>query len=138
MDGFYMAHKVDYGRIRHMLLSSLFAPFLIFSLISGCTRNTTPPPDLIGLWSTSDERYVDRYIEITGDSLILGIGEGGTLVHSISNISSGQEGNGIRYTLHYLDQEGLEWTLSMLYSSVEGGTLVLQNRDEVWIKEERP
>lgn len=120
----------------HIILSFMVVLCLVLSFLAACSENT-PPSDLLGVWRTSDENFNDRYLEITPDSLIFGVGEGQTMVNAISAISSERESQGIRYTFHYLDQDGEKWTLSLLYNSVDGGTIVIQNRDEVWMKEDQ-
>jgi len=125
------------NRSLHIILSFTVASCLVLSFLAACSEST-PPSDLLGVWRTSDENFNDRYLEITPDTLIFGVGEGQKMVNAISSVSSERESQGIRYTFHYLDQEGEKWTLSLLYNSEDGGTIVIQNRDGVWMKEVQP
>ena len=46
----------------------------------------TPPPELVGVWETSAPKYENRYIEITNESLIFGVGDGKDIVNEIKYI----------------------------------------------------
>lgn len=120
-----------------MPLLFVFLFCLTVSFLFACSEKT-PPSELLGVWKTSDGKYSDRYVEITRDSLIFGIGEDRTMVHAITGVSSETGDQGIRYTFDYVDQNGEQWTLSLLYGSRGRGTMALQNRDELWIREEQP
>jgi len=135
--GIGMGFAAKHNRSLNIILSFTVVSCLVLSFLASCSENT-PPSDLLGVWRTTDENYNDRYLEIKPDSLIFGVGEGQEMVNVISTISSERESQGMRYTFHYLDRDGEKWTLSLLYNSEDGGTIVIQNRHEVWMKEEQP
>jgi len=134
--GIGMGFAAKRNRSLHIILSFTVVSCLVLSFLTACSEHT-PPSDLLGVWRTSDEDFNDRYLEITPDSLIFGVGEGQEMVNAISAISSERGNQGIRYTFHYLDQDGEKWTLSLLFNSEDGGTIVIQNRNEVWMKDEQ-
>lgn len=126
------------GISRRFVALHILACFVLFTFIisTGCSKNTIPPQNLIGTWKTSSDKYADRFIEIKESSLIFGVGGDQTIMNTITDIESEENGPVTLYTFHYLDQDGEKWTLALTYRSEDGGTILLQNRDEVWKKED--
>jgi hypothetical protein len=105
----------------------------LFSFL-GCQENIPLPQHLIGVWKTSAPQYADRYLKITEDSLIYGIGKGEEVSHTIEKINVEQKDGETTYTFHYKDIEGEKWSLTLIYSPVSGGTIQLKNRNDIWKK----
>ncbi len=103
----------------------------------GCQQTATVPQQLIGVWTTSAPRYVDRYVEFTINSLIFGIGNGEYRSHFIHKIKVKQKNNKKLYTFHYKDSEGETWTLRLTYNPDAGGTIQLSNRNAIWKKSDQ-
>jgi hypothetical protein len=115
-------------------LSTLYLFLIIFFSFFGCEKNIPVPQHLIGEWKTSSPQYEDRYLKIAEHSLIFGIGNGEELSHDIEKVNV-EEGNGETiYTIHYKDIEGERWSLTLIYSTVTGGTLKLKNQNDIWEK----
>lgn len=121
-------------------LSTLYVFLIIFFSFLGCEKNIPVPQHLIGEWKTSSPQYEDRYLKIAEHSLIFGIGDGEELSHDIEKVNVEQENGETIYTIHYKDIEGEKWSLTLIYSTVSGGTLKLKNQNNIWekVKSESP
>jgi hypothetical protein len=105
----------------------------IFFSLMACQENIPLPQHLVGVWKTSAPQYEDRYLRITEDSLIYGIGEGEEVSHTIERINVKQENGETIYTFHYKDAEGEKCDLALIYNPVSG-TVQLRNRNDTWEK----
>jgi hypothetical protein len=121
-------------------ISSLCALLIIFFSFPGCEENIPVPEHLIGEWRTTSAQYEDRYLKITENSLIFGIGDGEAISHHVEGVNVGQENGETMYTIHYKDMEGERWSLILIYRDVSGGTIKLKNDKVVWekVKSESP
>jgi hypothetical protein len=115
-------------------LSTVYVFLSILFFFIGCQKNVPVPQHLIGVWKTSAPQYEDRYLKITEDSLIYGIGSGEEVSHTIEKINVEQKDGETTYTFHYKDIEGEKWSLTLIYSPVSGGTIQLKNRNDIWKK----
>ena len=123
-------------RMKYKTGLKLITVFVFLSILfyfAGCQKNIPVPQHLIGVWKTSLPQYEDRYLKITEDSLIYGIGNGEEVSHSIEKINVQQEGGETIYTFHYKDMEGEKWDLTLIYSPVSG-TIKLKNKNDIWYK----
>jgi hypothetical protein len=107
---------------------------LIVLILVGCQQTFSIPHHLIGVWKTSSPRFEDRYLKITEDMLIFGVGNGNEISHYIQKIKIKQENNQTLYTFHYKDAEDEKWTLIFTYNPDLGGSITLKNRSETWKK----
>jgi hypothetical protein len=97
-------------------------------------------PALIGVWETDDPRYVDRYFELTGDTITLARGEAGKDSYPIERLEKQTNRRGASYVLTYRNPvERVGDTLSFEYEPREGGAIRFKNqRRIVWKKAPRP
>jgi len=113
---------------------------LLFILLSflGCQNEATVPQHLIGVWKpvASEPEYEDRYLKLTKDSMIFGIGEGREVAHQIQKIKNKQTDNKIVYTFYFIDPEDEKWTYTVTYKTDFGGIINMKERDEIWKKVE--
>ena len=114
-------------------LSAVVFLLLIFFSFAGCERNIPPPQHLIGVWKTSAPQYEDRYLKITENSLIYGIGNGEEVSQSIEKINVKQENRETIYTFHYKDAEEEKYDLTLIYNPVSE-TIKLKNKNDIWEK----
>ena len=106
---------------------------LIFVSCTG--KHTNIPENLVGIWTTSEPRYEDRFFEITKETLIYGLGGDKKDIYSVSSIEESLEGNNIIYTISYKNTDGFKFTRSFYYESVEGGVIRFKNQKQVkWTK----
>ena len=125
----YRLHRTGF-----MLSTVIFFLSILFFFL-GCQGNVPPPQHLIGVWKTSAPQYEDRYLRITEDSLIYGIGRGEEVSHTIERINVEQEDGETIYIFHYKDK-GEKWSLTLIYSPLSGGTIRLKNKNDIWEKVE--
>jgi len=102
--------------------------------LTGCSRNTDVPPELIGVWKTEAPKYADRYLAFDEYYVTLGLGAGGEESYLIHNIESRKQDAGTSYTFYYEDKDGEEWTLVFYYEPTNGGLIILNNSSNVWKK----
>ena len=131
------AHQHDSYRRAYktgITLSTVCVFLSILFFFAGCQENVPVPQHLIGVWKTSAPQYEDRYLKITENSLIYGIGSGEEVAHSIEKIDVEQKDGETTYTFHYKDIEGEKWSLTLIYSPVSGGIIKLKNKNDIWYK----
>jgi hypothetical protein len=106
---------------------------LIFISCTG--KHTDIPEDLIGIWTTSESRYADRFFEITKERLIYGLGGDKKDIYSVSSIEESLEGSNIIYTINCKNTDGFKFTRSFYYESADGGVIRFKNQKQVkWTK----
>lgn len=104
----------------------------------GCqpAKTTTLPENLVGVWRTSFSPYADRYIELTPDRMILGIGEGESTSYPIKQIVKVREEQNVLYHIYYTNLEGQEYVFSFYYDPADGGVMTLRNQKQVkWTRQ---
>jgi hypothetical protein len=95
------------------------------------------PENLMGKWTTSEPKYINRFLELTKTGLTYGLGENQENVYIISSVEKGVESNNILYTINYKDTNGSEFTRSFYYESANGGVIKFKNQENIeWTKEE--
>lgn len=100
-------------------------------------KNKELPENLMGRWTTSEPKYIDRYFELTKTTFTYGLGENKENVYIISSIEKSMEGNKTLYTISYKDPAGLVLTRSFYFESVDGGVIKFKNQKKIeWTKEE--
>jgi hypothetical protein len=109
----------------------------VLGFLSGCNAAREPgvvPPDLIGVWKTDDPRYIDRYFELTADTITVGTGENGKDPYAIHSVAKHLDMRGISYLVTYVNPvESVTDTLSFDYEPRDGGMIRLKSqRSIVW------
>ncbi len=115
-------------RSRHTLL--LLAAALA---ITGCgvlQEEVTVPSELIGIWGTTDERYVGRTFEFTTGSVIFQTGDGpfDFTAHPIQEISVEQVMNRTDYEVEYGTIEAGSFAFSFSYLPQDVGLIRFPNQ----------
>ena len=107
--------------------------FLIFVFFPKKNRNI--PEKLIGKWTTSAPMYEDRFIEITKETFVYGLGGDKKDVYMISSLEGKQEGQNIVYTINYKNTE-VTFTRSFYYHPENGGAIQFKHQEHIeWCKE---
>ncbi len=120
-------------RSRHIFL--LLAAALA---IPGCgvmLEDVTVPSELIGIWGTTDARYVGRTFEFTLGSVIFQTGDGpfDFTAHPIQEISIEQAMDRIDYDVEYGTIEAGSYVFSFSYLPQDGGLIRFPNQPEmIW------
>ena len=106
---------------------------LACSLCVGCADKIQLPSDLAGTYVTSDPAYADRYIGLSPDTIVLGLGSGKAENHPIEAVYRGREKSLTFYTVVYHTSSGDDRLT--FYREQEG--IVLRSRPTVhWLKGE--
>jgi hypothetical protein len=74
-----------------MKIGKSLAIVILFSILFGCqcSRKTTAPEDLIGVWKTSAPQYEDRFFEMKKDEIVFGTGQRTFDAHVIKKVETG-------------------------------------------------
>jgi hypothetical protein len=92
------------------------------------------PPNLRGVWRTSDSKHADRFFELSLVSVSFGTGHGTVSTGFIQKIETFSEGAHTRYKVIYADEDG-DHEISIFYEPAHG-TLRFQNQEQVvWEKD---
>jgi len=115
------------------ILVVIMVVFLIFVFFP--KKNKDIPENLIGEWTTSAPEYEDRFIEITKETFVYGLGGDKKDVYFISNLETNPKGNKLLYTISFKNKDGLEFTRSFYYDPENGGTILFKHQEHIeWRK----
>jgi len=93
------------------------------------------PENLIGRWITSAPRYEDRFIELTKETFVYGLGGDKKDIYPISGMEKRLEGNNVLFTIRYKNAEGLAFTRSFYYHPENGGAIQFKHQEHItWHK----
>lgn len=122
-------------RLMLMLSAILIACVIAFPACR--SRNTDIPEQLMGVWTTTEPRYQDRYFEFTKyKSMRVGKGDGTEESYPIVNIEETPQNALKRYTITYLS-EGEEYYFHFTYDAFDTGIIRFTNQDNLrWYKKE--
>ena len=113
---------------------------LVFAIFLGwhCGYEKSAPNEIVGVWKTSDQRYVDRFITIDTYTIRFGIGEGKVNIYTINKVKKTSEEGGTLYTIYYENGEGVWYKFAFYYSPENGGTMRKKNQKQIiWKKSNR-
>ena len=128
---FRFAFRVTHAAIVGLVLIGAAA-------MSGCggPRETTPPAELVGVWTTTDSRYQGRFFEFTpSGSMRIGTGDGNVDNYPIWDIEREPEDAFMRYAVTYLNADSEEYTFHFYYESFDGGVIRFIHQDLKWTRE---
>ncbi len=117
-----------------MKLKWIVIPVLIVAVaiyVFHSKKNKDIPVNLTGKWTTSAPGYQDRFIELTKETLVYGLGGGKIDVYLISSMERSLEGNNFLYTINYKNTNGLEFTRSFYYHPENGGTIQFKHQEHI-------
>ena len=118
-----------------MSFRKFFAAIVIISAVLGtqCSKETTVPDELIGIWQSSYPGYENRNIEITKSTLIFERGGGyfDFATYPIVGVDKIIETGDILYIIYYVNPEGYEYKFSIYYSPKDGGTFRFRHRRQI-------
>ena len=117
------------ARLRHIGLPA----FALAIALVGCAEKIPLPEEMIGTWSTRDERYSARHLGFTADQVVLGVGENKADRHFIEAVYREQRDGKTLYTVVY--RTGYGEDRLVVYRKGDG--IALRNQpDVVWAKGE--
>jgi hypothetical protein len=97
-------------------------------------KNRDIPINLMGKWTTSAPGYQDRFIELTKETLVYGLGGDKEDVYIISSLEKNLEGKNTVYTIDFKNSE-VKFTRSFYYHPEHGGTIQFKHQEQItWHK----
>jgi hypothetical protein len=114
---------------------SIFALTFLLAFIWFPKQNTRFPENLIGTWTTSEKKYIDRFFELTPNTLTYGIGREKRNAYNISNMKKDVQNNTVLYTIEYHNSDGVQYARSFYYDVTKGGVIKFKNQKNIpWTK----
>ena len=90
----------------------------------------TVPTELVGLWTTADPSYSDRYIELQPDSITFGTGGTSSIKYSIIGVVRQEAGEGEAYEIHFRGVDGAKFSREIVLAG-SGDKLFFRSQPEV-------
>jgi hypothetical protein len=122
-----------------MKLIIIFTSIVVLTFISVFLcfpkQHTRFPENLIGTWTTSEQKYANRFFELSQINVTYGIGKKKTAVYYISNAEKHVQDNTMLYTIEYHNSDGMQYTRSFYYDATNGGVIKFKNQKHIpWTK----
>lgn len=117
---------------------ALLALALLTAML-GCTpgHEKTVPQDLLGVWTTSEPKYADRFFELTKDAIIFGTGGDNFEVYSVESVERTRDEEGLVYNIRYLNHVGQPYAFSIYYDPSNRGVIRFKHQKHfAWTREE--
>jgi hypothetical protein len=117
-------------------VSLLFAFIIAAATAPGCNRSSsdTVPDSLLGVWTTPDSRYADRFFELRAQSVTFGLGENGRAVLPVSSVEWNSDYGKSLFTVHYQGEDGSETSMEFYHLPLDG-VLVFKNQLQTyWLR----
>jgi len=90
----------------------------------------TVPTELVGLWTTADPSYSDRYLELQPDSITFGTGGTSFIKYSIIGVVRQEAGGGEAYEIHFRGVDGAKFSREIVLAG-SGDKLFFRSQPEV-------
>ena len=119
-----------------MRVKAIFIVVALCTTLVGCFSYTVVgmPEDLIGVWKTAEQKYADRYFELSADRVIFSTGGWGVTAHPIDRIEQHSENGDILYIIYYPSEEGDEYQFSFYYDPTQS-VIRFKNQEQFeWVK----
>lgn len=113
--------------------------FALLTALLGCTpgHEKTIPEDLLGVWTTSEAKYADRFFELTKDTVAFGTGGDTFDVYVVESVERTRDEDGLLYHIHYLNHEGYPYTFSIYYDPSNHGVIRFKHqKHSAWARED--
>ncbi len=119
----------------------ILAMLAILTALFGCQKwkDKTVPKELLGVWVTTEERYASCTFEVTDKMIIFtNKSQDYTAINLVTGIEKTVEEGQTLYHIEYKDSEGLEYGLSLVYSTARNRVVVrFKNEMEIeWTKKQ--
>ena len=90
----------------------------------------TVPINLVGLWTTADPNYSDRYLELQSDTITFGTGGTSSIKHSVIGVVRQEAGEGEAYEIHFRGVDGAIFGREIVLTG-SGDKLFFRSQPEV-------
>jgi hypothetical protein len=119
-----------------ILRKLLPVPLLLLLACTACNRENPMilPSKLDGFWTTDDPRDQDRFLELNGTYLVVGVSRRGIpnvqFVDKFKTVYADQD---TTYTIFSTDLQGMSYQISLQFNPANGGEIRLKNQlGTVW------
>ena len=114
-------------------LLALLAGLVLGQVACSSVQAAYVPAELVDIWETDNEKYIDRFFTIRGTTITFGTGEGGSETYIITNVERVPFVGDNLYTVEYTNSEGDPYRFSFFYRRGETDQIRLRNqRAIVW------
>ena len=121
---------MGYGLCLILLLVDANAIFKVL----GRGGKANAPVDIVGIWTTDDERYVDRAMEFTDSTVVFYTGEGASVSYPISDVAVEEENYIHYYTMEYGTGDGAG-ILAFSFTNLPADLIRLRNQKDIaWMR----
>jgi hypothetical protein len=104
-------------------------------LLACSTPQIDVPPELVGRWTTDDERFDGRAMEFTSQSVTFETGIEPPTMHAVVAIDSDETAGSERaMIIRYLGEGGGESTLTLRYDTSTQTVRLENRRDVLWTR----
>ena len=125
--------RPDRKRLLAVILVAMLCTLTLARVGPGLFSEKSIPASLRGTWTTDAPNMVDRYLRLTEELVVFGLGRDREQIVTVIRIESAKSAGGAtRFTIHYRDDAGSERTLDFAFQPDSGGTIRLTNRPELW------
>ncbi|MGM0654360.1 MAG: hypothetical protein ACQETR_03420 [Thermodesulfobacteriota bacterium] len=118
------------------ILVSLILASLLFIVACKNETNVLFPDRLKGTWITHDDQYKNRFIEIDGNLIVLGTGEGESLILFIEDFKPLSGDSSQKWLFECKDISGTTFDMTFFFNEgPEENSLMLKNMTHItWVK----
>ena len=95
------------------------------------TENLFVPEEMVGRWTTSEEKYKDRFLELSRVSVVFGTGKDRIDVHFVTSVEKQVHNGSTIYTVYYKDQDGNPGKITFYWDPAKKGQIRLRNQDKM-------
>ena len=128
-------NKDTSGKKKWAIFFAVIFCFIIVAFVVTRLKETVFPSELIGLWHTDDQRYVDRYFSINESSIIIGQGEDRQALYYIDNVEKENIGEYTLFKLKCTDEENNDdYFFQIQYKAADGGVNFVNINNVIWAK----
>ena len=104
---------------------------LLMLLVLSACQGQPMPGEMIGTWVTDNDRYQDCRLQIGADRMVFVDREQGSDIGVIQKISTETKGGTRAVTIDYVNSQKALFTVELIYSSENGGSLWFKNQPAV-------
>jgi hypothetical protein len=108
-----------------------FLVLLALTLAHGASEKKNLPDLVLGVWQSSDAKYLDCFMEITPATIQFGNAQRGYLLYFVSSYEEFNEAGQTTYLIHYTDRKGVKYQMSMRYKPKPREGIYFKNQPKV-------
>jgi len=108
---------------------------VIYRLLAPIEQTSFHPvsmSDLQGVWTTTQPRYRDRFLQFSDGMITFGWGDAGEGSYAVDAIESAPVKNRTLVHIRYNDLDSTQYQLSFYYERRDGGIIAMKNQKGVY------